>query len=237
MYWSCCVPVQIFLRHYGHFLDVVSLEHFEVFHFGTKASQVLTDVVRPSLHGGGTHKIQAGTLGGIFPICLRLAPLKSYTRWEKVSCFMSVMVVFLLMLNIDPTDLHLFSSATTLSPLCLSRPRCRAVLCARQRGESLRSLLHAAGAQWDQQPSLHMAFQDKGTSCHLELSIPHPQGFDPSQTVACRWSLHRLTTDLASSWRTPLPWTSLGATSPVRGRCPASPPVCQTASFCVAVYT
>lgn len=141
-----------------------------------------------------------------------------------------------LMLNMVYIDLHCFLLAATLSPLCSSRPRCGAVLCARQRGESLRSLLHPAGAQWDQQPSLHMAFQDKGTSRCLELSIHHPQGFDLTRTVACRWFLHRLTTDLASSWRTLLPWTSLGATSPLRGRCPVSPLVCQIASFCCHLH-
>lgn len=37
------------IENYGHILDVVSLECFEVFHLGTKTSQVLTDVVSPSL--------------------------------------------------------------------------------------------------------------------------------------------------------------------------------------------
>lgn len=41
------------IEHCGHILDVVSLERFEVFHLGTKRSQVLTDVVSPSLLLGG----------------------------------------------------------------------------------------------------------------------------------------------------------------------------------------
>lgn len=59
----------------SHILDVVSLEHFEVFHLGTKSSQVLTDVVSPSLllRGATPHQIQAGSLSGHFTIFLRLS--------------------------------------------------------------------------------------------------------------------------------------------------------------------
>lgn len=95
------------------------------------------------------------------------------------------MVVFLLLnlQNIQYIDLNIFSLATISCPMSSSRPRCRAVLCARQRGESLCSLLHPACAQWDQQPSLHMAFQDKGKwSQHLELSINRLQSINSSTT-------------------------------------------------------
>lgn len=74
-------------------MDVVSLERFEVFHFGTKRSQLLTDVVSPSLYEGGTHIIQAGSLSGVFIIFLRLALSKSSSKLDNVSSFMSRFIV------------------------------------------------------------------------------------------------------------------------------------------------
>lgn len=56
----------------GHILDVVSLEMFEVFHLCTKRSEVLTDVVSPSLILGETLLIQVGSLTGYFTSFLRL---------------------------------------------------------------------------------------------------------------------------------------------------------------------
>lgn len=114
-------------------------------------------------------------------------------------------------------DIQYFLIRCNFMSLC--RPRCRAVLRARQRGESLCPVLHPAGAQWDQQPSLHLAFQDKGnlsTQSHrLITSI--------NASMTSSFCIYRLITDLASTWRTLLPWTNHRATSPVRGRCPMFP--------------
>lgn len=128
------------------------------------------------------------------------------------------------------TQLNIFSLATIIRPLCSHRSRCRALLRARQRGESLCALLHSAGAQWDQQPSLHMGLQDKGKPQHWELlsdhfgtcSLVHTCKANNLFLTTFGLSLfdYRLTTGLASKWRTLQPWTSHRATYLVRGRCP-----------------
>lgn len=66
------------------------------------------------------------------------------------------------------------------------RSWCRAILCAGQCGESLRSVLHLACAQWDQQPSFHMAFQDKGRSLHQALPSIY------SSVNTCTWKANKL---------------------------------------------
>ena len=43
--------------------------------------------------------------------------------------------------------------------------------------------------------------------------------------------VYRLNTGLVSKWRTLLSWTNHGAISPVRGRCPMFPLVCQISTL------
>lgn len=112
----------------GHILDVVSLERFEVFHLGTKRSQVLTDVVSPSLLLGGNPPNPSWQFEWIFyhfPQACSVCVSKSISKLEHLLSFMS------LISKIFNKLISRFSWGTIFCPLSSHRPRCRAVLCAR----------------------------------------------------------------------------------------------------------